>query len=39
MLVSLSPSIVRSLDSEEVDIVVENGIIKLIAVQEIDKKG
>jgi hypothetical protein len=39
MRVSLSPSIVRSSDSKEVDIVVENGTIKIKAVQENNKEG
>jgi hypothetical protein len=38
-LVSLPPSIVRSLDSEEIDIVVENGTIKIKAVQENNNEG
>jgi hypothetical protein len=38
-LVSLPPSIVRSLDSEEVDIIVENGTIKINTVQENSNEG
>jgi len=38
-LVSLPPSIVESLDSKEVEIIVENGAIKLNPVHENNKEG
>jgi hypothetical protein len=37
-LVSLPPSIVRSLESKDVDLIVENGTIKLNPVQENNKE-
>jgi hypothetical protein len=38
-LISLPPSIVRSLESKEVDLIVENGIIILNPVHEYNEEG
>ena len=38
-LISLPPSIVRSLESMDVDLIVENGIIILNPVQEYNEEG
>jgi hypothetical protein len=39
MLVSLPPSIARSLESKEIDIIVDDGTIKLNSVEEMNMEG